>query len=357
MKNNTLFKISDEVAKKLKDLFDTPDFKKEMQVLKDGTGDDTGTFRMVISTDNVDRHGEVVSQDGWQLENYMKNAVVLWGHDSYSIPVGITDKLSIEINGSNKSLIAEGRFASHEFAQTLRKLYDAKMLKASSVGFIPLEYEGNTITKAELLEWSFVSIPANPFALDAAKTFGLDIPMLMAKGFLKEMKEGEDTVTPDEDDAEKKDDEEVETGADAATGGEPTAEELAAQEAAEAGETADDAVVDETAQTLTVSLADGSQKTFKISDKFVGSHKAGRVLSKANKEKIINAKLALEEVIALSEETTEEAIEVSADKSNDVQEAEDFLKLRKGVQGVFADLQDILTEAKSAAQKKGITVR
>lgn len=339
MKTNSLFKITDDIAKKFKDLFETDAFKKEMDSLKETTAPDNGTFKMVISTDDVDRHGEIVSQDGWLTDNYMKNAVVLWGHENYSIPVGITDKLSLETVNGKKQLVAEGRFAGHEFAQTLRQMYDAGMLKASSVGFIPLEFNGNIITKAELLEWSFVSIPANPFALDAAKAVGLDVTMLMSKGFLKEMKEGDETITPDE---EKKDEEEKK---------EPTAEELEKLEA-------DEVNVDEGEKKLTLTFANGFTKTFLLSEKFV-AEKAGRVLSKANKEKIIHAKIALEEVIALAEEqSTEEAVEVPADKSADeVKEAEDFLNLRKGVQGIFADLQTLLTDAKASAREKGIKTR
>jgi len=358
MKNTTFLKMSEEVAERFKNLFNTADFQKEMASLKEAGSEDNGTFRMVISTDDVDRHGEVVSQDGWILENYLKNPVVLWGHESYSIPVGITDKLSIEIVNGKKQLVAEGRFAGHEFAQTIRKLYDAGMLKASSVGFIPMEYEGNTITKAELLEWSFVSIPANPYALDAAKSAGLDIEMLMSKGFLKDIKdvkEGDDIVTGEEE--EKKDEEEVA----------PTADD-----AVEDGEV-DEATVtnsdDEKSMTLT--LVDGTNKKFKLTPKFfegfqklieAEAQKAGRVLSKANLEKIVNAKEALEAVIELASSQEDEGKSIDESErdnkaQDDLQEAEDFLKLRKGVQGIATQLGDILADAKAIAIKKGIDAR
>lgn len=355
MNKETLFKISDEVAKRFKDLFETADFKKEMELLKDANASDNGTFRMVISTDHTDRHGEIVSQDGWQLENYFKNPVVLWGHESYQIPVGITDKLFIEVTDSVKKLVAEGRFAGHEFAQTLRQLYDAGMLKASSVGFIPLEYEGNKITKAELLEWSFVSIPANPFALDTLKNLGMDASVLMAKGFLKEMKEGDEVITNEDGTEEKKDDEE-----------EKKDEEEIVDGAVEEATITDS----DEEKSMTLIFAGGKKIKFTLDAKFFDAYneiinkkvekevleKAGRVLSKTNKEKILNAKIALEEVLALSEE--ENAMDIPEDKSaNEVQEAEDFLKLRKGLQGVFSDLQDILTEAKSIVKEKGIKTR
>ena len=35
----------------------------------------------VLSTDDVDRHGDVVASDGWRLEAYLRNPVLLWAHD------------------------------------------------------------------------------------------------------------------------------------------------------------------------------------------------------------------------------------------------------------------------------------
>lgn len=344
MKENTLFKITDEALKRFTKLFESDDFKGFMSAMKADKTTDNGTFRMVISTDNIDRHGEVVSQDGWQTENYMKNAVVLWGHDSYSLPVGITDRLLTEISGTNKSTIAEGRFAGHEFAQTIRKMYDAGMVKASSVGFIPLEYDGNRITKAELLEWSFVSIPANPFALDTLKTLGLDATVMLQKGFLKEMKEGEETTTETNTDTEKKDDETVEVPADVNTDTEETEE-------------ATDAVVNETEKTITMTLVDGSKKTYKLPE----IQKAGRVLSKANLNLVISAKEALEAVIELASTQIEEdkTIDDKSERANaqDIQEAEDFLKIRRGVQNLATLAGSILADAKVDASKRGINVR
>lgn len=335
-----LFKLSDETAKKLKEHFASDSFQASLKSLKD-VSQDTGTFKMVISTDDTDRHGEVVSQDGWQLTNYLQNPIVLWGHDSYAIPVGITDKLYIEVTNGRKALIAEGRFAAHEFAQTLRQLYDAGMLKASSVGFIPMEYEGNTITKAELLEWSFVSIPANPFALDAAKALGLDVAALMQKGFLKEMKEGE---TVNNEDDENADDEIVD-------------DENEIEE-----EEAENAEISEDETTLSLTLLDGSKKVFKL--KTAIEVKAGRVLSKSNLEKVTAAKEALEEVIKIATTTEEESsatveavkYDASEGEKAEVKEGEDFLKLRKGVQGIAAMMTSILEDAKVDA-KKYITTR
>ena len=330
---NTLLKLSEDAAKKIASHFASDAFQAQLKELKESTADN-GTFRMVISTDQVDRHGEVVSQDGWQTDNYMRNPVVLWGHDSYAIPVGITDKLSIQIENGVKSLVAEGRFAGHEFAQVLRGLYDEGMLNASSVGFIPFEYEGNTITKAELLEWSFVSIPANPFALASR---GYDLNMLVAKGVIKEaeeIKEGEEVVTPP-----AKTEEELAAEAQVAAEGEAVVEV----------ETTDEGEVK-------LSLVNGEVKTFKCAPTF----KAGRVLSKANRTKVESAVSALEEVLAADVTEEENAVEVQPEgtkTTKELEEAEAFLKLRGGLQGLATIMSDVLAEAKKDAKNLGVDVR
>lgn len=40
----------------------------------------------VLSTDEVDRHGDVIATAGWNLDSYRKNPVFLWTHD-YARPV------------------------------------------------------------------------------------------------------------------------------------------------------------------------------------------------------------------------------------------------------------------------------
>ena len=42
---------------------------------------DGGPALFVLSTDDVDRHGDVVAADGWNLVFYRRNPVLLWAHD------------------------------------------------------------------------------------------------------------------------------------------------------------------------------------------------------------------------------------------------------------------------------------
>lgn len=151
------------------------------------------TFKMVISSEDTDRMGDVVKVSGWELENYLNNPVVLMFHDYATLPVGITTKLYAK----GKNLIAEGYFAPEEanpIAGQAAKLYQLGLLKSSSVGFIPKEFDPNDrsiITRAELLEWSFTPVPANPFALSVMKQAELEVANF--KGIMtEENKEVED---------------------------------------------------------------------------------------------------------------------------------------------------------------------
>lgn len=138
--------------------------------LKAATGE--GEFEVVATTDGVDRDGEIIRVEGWKFENYMKNPIILWGHNYYELEciIGAATEIKVE----SGKVIIKGVFANTESGQLARQLYDDGILKAVSVGFIPLMREGNVITEAELLELSFVSVPANPDAITLAKFFKLE---------------------------------------------------------------------------------------------------------------------------------------------------------------------------------------
>jgi len=163
-----------------------------------------GTFDVVISTDDIDRHGEIVRQSGLNTESFMKNPVVLFGHNSWGLPIGVCTEISKEERDGKMVTRAKGVFASHAQAQGQRELYDMGVA-ATSIGFIEKEREGNMITESELLEFSFVPIPANPH-VHAIREAGLDIAELAAKGLLvADLKTGDDVAVNQDDDKENDD--------------------------------------------------------------------------------------------------------------------------------------------------------
>lgn len=180
---NTLTKLTQEAKEKIARIIEQTAI---VSLTKSATDQDSGTFKVVASTSDTDRQGESVKQDGWDLAFFKANPVVLWAHDYGALPIGMCTSIEVK----DGKLVAEGKFAPAEanpFAQQVRKLYDLGMVNTTSVGFIPKEYdtkEAGVITKSELLEFSFVPVPANPYALrlNQIKELGIDTAMLKIKG-------------------------------------------------------------------------------------------------------------------------------------------------------------------------------
>ena len=125
--------------------------------------------RAVMSSAKVDRVGDSIDVAGWELDEFLKNPVMLYEHRRDE-PVGIWKNLQLDGDG----LTGEPVFHPAElnpFAARLAGLYAGSWLRAFSVGFIPLEMEpitatnGYRIKRAKLLECSCVSVPANSDAL------------------------------------------------------------------------------------------------------------------------------------------------------------------------------------------------
>lgn len=149
------------------------------------TDDGNRVITYVASDETPDRMGDVIKVSGWDLTSYKRNPVVLWGHDSSSIPpIGrsLNVRRGQDAKG-NKALMASIEFApaeAYEFAETVYQLSRSGFLNAVSVGFMPQEIKdisdkekaalgmpayGVMYSKASLLEISVVSVPANPSAL------------------------------------------------------------------------------------------------------------------------------------------------------------------------------------------------
>ncbi len=145
-----------------------------------------GTITAVASTNTVDRHGEVVDNNGWDLKAFKKNPILLWAHDHSQLPIGTSKRTWIEGAGKKAQLMIQP--VIHEVtdqAKAIKQLIDDGVLKTLSVGFRPLESpDGVTFTKNELLEVSVVNVPANADAMMMA------YKSLKSKGFDDELIEG-----------------------------------------------------------------------------------------------------------------------------------------------------------------------
>lgn len=150
------------------------------------------TIRFRISTETVDRDGDILISKGCDFTNYDKNPVFLSFHDYHEYPLGKVVKYWSE----EKAVYADVYFPTveelctdKETASEKAKIVDFTyhcykngMLNAVSVGFASNDWEENKATggvifkKWELLEFSAVTVPANQDAIATArKSFNLDI--------------------------------------------------------------------------------------------------------------------------------------------------------------------------------------
>lgn len=130
------------------------------------------TVEFVASDETVDRYGEVIVQDGWDLNNMMKNPQLLFGHDYSALPVGRVVEIGIE-DAKLVALVEIGTEEDNPLCPYIWSCIKKGYLRAVSVGLIPKEWDGEYITRAELLEISIVTVPANPNALVRAYKEGV----------------------------------------------------------------------------------------------------------------------------------------------------------------------------------------
>jgi hypothetical protein len=79
----TPVKLNQEIAADIRARIKSLDFKAIEKIRK--AKDDNGTFDVIISTEDLDRSGEIVRQNGWELTNYKNNPIVLFGHNYYEL--------------------------------------------------------------------------------------------------------------------------------------------------------------------------------------------------------------------------------------------------------------------------------
>ncbi len=128
----------------------------------------------VISTGDVARDGAIIDPAGWDFSNYDRNPVVLWMHNDGAMPFARTT----ERMATDKELIARAEFDMEDplGATAFRKISNG-YVNATSVRWLPKRTEMRkrdedgedddkilVFVEQELLEWSFVTIPADPGA-------------------------------------------------------------------------------------------------------------------------------------------------------------------------------------------------
>ena len=128
--------------------------------------------KVFVATDEtVDREGEILSIDGWELGNFKRNPVMLWSHNHFDLNIGKWSNIRFRtINGKKKMTVAPIFHGITDISKAVAEMVEKGFMNTVSVGFRPFEKDGNKFTKQELLEISFVNVPANPEATQLANS-------------------------------------------------------------------------------------------------------------------------------------------------------------------------------------------
>lgn len=139
------------------------------------SGDNTeGPLRFTASSEVLNRHGFSLRADGWRLDNFARNPVVLWMHNPFQPPIG-----RASISQENKRVMAAVTFdREDELARTVESKYRRGFLSAVSVGIDFQDADGARLNWwnlsndqirddafYDLAELSTVTIPADPTAV------------------------------------------------------------------------------------------------------------------------------------------------------------------------------------------------
>jgi HK97 family phage prohead protease len=147
--------------------------------------DGSRVVEFTITTSNIDRDGDIVALEGWRLQNFMKNPVVLYGHNYWGLPVGQAQSLSITGTSLRAATLFAGLAEQNALAECVYRMILGKFLRATSVGFVPIKWAydeergGYDILEQELLEYSIVPVPANPECLSDIKAAGIALEPLI----------------------------------------------------------------------------------------------------------------------------------------------------------------------------------
>lgn len=163
-----------------------------------------------LSTRKLDRDNDRVDVDSLQLEEFLRNNVMLWSHNRDQI-LGVWEDVRIE----DGKLLATPRFASTAMAQEAKTLVEEGIVKAVSIGFRPdpegttqNEFGGNDYRNAQVLEASLVAIGANPEALRVKSANTNNAPLAIMRKDFSIMAVKRKTQKNEEPELEKQDDEE-----------------------------------------------------------------------------------------------------------------------------------------------------
>ena len=173
-------------------------------VFKTGRQSEDNPNEYIMSTDAVDRMGDIIEQGGWSLKEFRQNPIALFGHN-HDQPIGRWENVRV-VEGKLRGILKLADPGTSPLIDTLHKLIQQRILKAVSVGFYPTDAEpitdkegkpsgGYRFLKNTLVECSLVSVPANQEALSVVRAMDLS-PEVRQRLFAKSGTDDAQASTP-----------------------------------------------------------------------------------------------------------------------------------------------------------------
>jgi len=134
---------------------------------------DNDCVEVIAGTSKMARDGHIVDMRGLDMSAFLRSGTILWSHDP-KLPVGIPISGRVDAAGNLQMTIQFAPDGASVSSDECRKLVKAGIIRNMSIGFKVIEAQqidpkraqgGKRITRSELWEVSFVSIPADPGAV------------------------------------------------------------------------------------------------------------------------------------------------------------------------------------------------
>lgn len=130
-----------------------------------------------LSSDEIDRMGDIIEQSGIDFRAFMRaGGPILWQHQA-DCPIARTVRIGL-VNGRLQAAAQFPPPGTSSQSDECYRLIKADVVTGTSIGFLPRRWElidprkpGLRFTEVELVEFSFVSVPANRDALIIGKSF------------------------------------------------------------------------------------------------------------------------------------------------------------------------------------------
>ena len=161
------------------------DFKAAIEVKAPTDESPHRDIQVVITVQEEDRDGDIIDVKGLKTDSYLKNPVVLWNH-AHDTPIA----KNIALTTVGNDIVGTARFPEEGVSAKSDEIYGlikSGIINAASIGFMPNFDQmderkadnspwgtGYEFKEAELLEYSFVSVPSNRSALIQQRSFLAD---------------------------------------------------------------------------------------------------------------------------------------------------------------------------------------